>query len=100
MKPITIRIAAPGEPYAGSFIVEQDGRMAMGLAWDEMLGQIAALTIDQMILRMTRHGRGSDQAGIYDMETPEEISAKAERHAEIHAERNANPPTNDDEPDF
>ncbi len=81
MKPITIRIAGEGDCFPGSFIVEQDGRMAPGMTWDEMLGQIAALTLDagRVWERIALHGGG--RGGLYRMETPEESKAWLERHS-------------------
>ena len=75
MKPITIRIAGPDEQFPGSFIVEQGGHYADGLGWDEMLGQIVALTmrVPEVRDRISRFG-----PGLYSMETPEE---RAEREA-------------------
>lgn len=46
---------------SGCFDVEEDGKICDGLCWDEMLGQIAMLTIP-----VGRVGKG------YAMRTPEE----------------------------
>ncbi len=78
MKPITIRIAGEDERFAGSFIVEQDGRYADGMGWDEMLGHVIALTLRSENVR-NRLSRTSP--GLYEMMTPEEHEA-AERRAQ------------------
>lgn len=80
MKAITIRIAAEGEPYAGSFMVDQDGKTAVALGWDEMLGQIAAMTIGHARHRIESYG--GESGGIYRMQSPEEIAASEARYRE------------------
>lgn len=47
MKTLTIEIPEPGDdPQLGGFdVVDGEGRRCDGLSWDEMLGQVAMLTI-------------------------------------------------------
>ena len=75
MKPITISIISEGEPFAGSFRVEQDGKLHDALAWDEMLGQVVSLTFGQVRERIARWGNN----GLYPMRTPAEWRAERER---------------------
>ena len=82
MKPITIRMAKPGELGSDTFYVEQDGKVAVALSWDEMIGQVAALTLNKAVReRIDRYG------GLYRMQTPEELSAERERLFKRRAER-------------
>lgn len=74
MKPITIRMAEPGELGSNTFYVEQDGKTAVALSWDEMLGQIAALTLNDAVRdRIHRYG------GLYRMQTAEDLAEDAAR---------------------
>ena len=50
----------------GRIDVEENGKICDGLGWDEMLGQVAAMTIP------LRH---SNERGLFDMRTPEEWAA-------------------------
>lgn len=85
MKPITISIIPEGKPYAGSFIVEQDGRYQPGLAWDEMLGQIVSLTFASTADRIRRWGGPS--GALYSMKTAEEWAAEEAAREERRAAR-------------
>ena len=74
MKTLTIEIAEPGEERCGFDVVDEQGRRCDGLSWDEMLGQVAMLTIPP-----ARVGNG------FAMHTPEEWAekrAKWRQHAE------------------
>jgi hypothetical protein len=64
MKPITIRIAGDGERFAGGFVVEQGGEHADALCWDEMLGQVIALTLHEPSIRRRLWTQGP---GLYPM---------------------------------
>lgn len=72
MDPITIRIAGEDERFAGSFVIEQGGRICDGLGWDEMLGQLAVITFPRE--RVARWG-----GTLYPMKTPEERAAAEEK---------------------
>ncbi|MGO4171599.1 hypothetical protein [Bosea sp. TAF32] len=69
MDRITIRIAREDERFAGSFVIEQGGKICDGLGWDEMLGQLAVITFPTE--RVNRWG-----GTLYPMETPQEREAK------------------------
>lgn len=81
MDPITISIIPEGESFAGSFKVEQGGKLHHALGWDEMLGQVVSLTFGQVRERIARWGNN----GLYPMKTPEEWAdeeaAREERRA-------------------
>lgn len=64
MRIITIAI----DPTACGFDVHENGKCCDGLSWDEMLGQVAMLTIPANIV-----GKG------YAMRTPEEWAAIREK---------------------
>lgn len=82
MKPITISIIPEDEPYAGAFVVEQDGKLHKALGWDEMLGQVVSLTFGQVQQRIARWGNN----GLYPMKTPAEWQAERDRR-ELEAAR-------------
>lgn len=44
MRTLTIRIPEAGDPRCGFDVVDSEGRHANGLAWDEFIGQVVALT--------------------------------------------------------
>ena len=67
MKTLTIEISEPGDERQGFDVVDDQGRRCDGLCWDEMLGQVAMLTIPP-----GRVGTG------YGMHTPEEWKAQRE----------------------
>ena len=68
MKTLTIEIPEPGDEHACGFdVVDGEGRRCNGLGWDEMLGQVAMLTIPP-----ARVGNG------FAMHTPEEWTAQHE----------------------
>lgn len=78
MNPITIRIAREDEEdlHPGTFLVEQDGKMAIALNWDEMLGHVVALT---MRAPFAAARIAAYPPGLYRMDTPEQIAAERER---------------------
>ena len=68
MRKLTIEIAEPGDDDIPGFdVVDEQGRRCDGLSWDEMLGQVAMLTIPP-----SRVGNG------FAMHTPAEWSAQRE----------------------
>lgn len=51
------------EPFKGSWVVETDTHIADALCWDEMLGLVASITIDEPVVRtryMEEKKGGSD----------------------------------------
>lgn len=82
MKPITISIESEDGEFPGTFCVEQGGKLTNGLGWDEMLGQIAALTIPAISDRLRING-----GAVYPMQTQEEWDEMARAAAERRAER-------------
>lgn len=69
MKTLTIEIPEPGDEHACGFdVVDGEGRRCNGLGWDEMLGQVAMLTIPP-----GRVGNG------YRMQTREQWEAERRR---------------------
>lgn len=79
MRTLTIEIAEPGDERPGFDVVDQHGRRCDGLSWDEMLGQVAMLTIPP-----ARVGNG------FAMHTPEEWAAQREaRLQRLQAQRAA-----------
>lgn len=91
MEPITIRLAREGEPFTGSFVIEQGGKICDGLGWDEMLGQLAVITFPTE--RVKRWG-----GSLYPMETPEEREAKRlSRRARGHSIEAGQQPTPSEE---
>src|SRR5690349_3087968 len=75
MKTITIRTTRDDEQFPGAFVVEQDGKHHDGLGWDEMLGQIASLTFDNVKDRIARWGGH----GLYPMKSAEEWEVERNR---------------------
>lgn len=66
MKTLTIEIPEPGDDRMFD-VVDQDGRRCDGLSWDEMLGQVAMLTMPP-----ARLGNG------FAMHTPDQWAAQRE----------------------
>lgn len=93
MKPITIRIESDDGEFPGTFTVEQDGKLNNGLCWDEMLGQIAALTIPSVAGRIRQHG-----GALYPMRTEEDWKALQRASEERRAQRDG--PLSDDDISF
>ncbi|MGO4672945.1 hypothetical protein AB4Z40_08605 [Bosea sp. 2YAB26] len=77
MKPITITLGST-EHGSRTFDVEQDGKVCDGLCWDEMLGQIIALTFPTF--------RVQPGGEMYPMKTPEEWKAYRARRFRGEAE--------------
>lgn len=77
MRTLTIEIAEEGDHITGFDVVDEQGRRCDGLSWDEMLGQVAMLTIPP-----ARVGNG------FAMHTPEEWAAQREaRQQRLQAQR-------------
>lgn len=97
MKPITIRIESETGEFPGTFCVEQGDKSTNGLAWDEMLGQIASMTVPAVATRIQQNG-----GAIYTMRTQEDWDAlrraAEERRAERQREDEAAIPADDDIP--
>lgn len=78
MKRLVIEIREPGDDEMGSSfdVVDEQGRRAHGLGFDEMLGQVVSLTHPKL---------GTEQ---YAMRTPEEWAAiEREREKRFLAKR-------------
>lgn len=79
MRKLIIEIAEPGDDRPGFDVVDEQGRRCGGLSWDEMLGQVAMLTIPP-----SRVGNG------FAMHTPAEWVAQREaRQRRLDAQRAA-----------
>lgn len=89
MKPITISVVPEGEPWAGSFRVEQEGRYHDGMGWDEMLGQIVSLTFASTAERIKNWG--GPNGALYGMRTAEEWAEGRRQLEERRAARQSQP---------
>lgn len=77
MKTLIIEIPEPGDERGMFDVVDGKGRRCDGLSWDEMLGQVAMLTIP-----LGRVGNG------FAMHTPEQWAAQRDaRHQRLQAQR-------------
>lgn len=70
MKPITITLESETGEFPGTFMVQQGDKLTNGLSWDEMLGQIASITIGSIALRLQQNG-----GAVYPMRTQEDWDA-------------------------
>lgn len=82
MKPITISIESEDGEFPGTFVVEQDGKSTNGMAWDELLGQIASMTFPAVATRIQQNG-----GAIYPMRTQEDWEALRRAAEERRAQR-------------
>lgn len=77
MKTLTIEIPEPGDERSMFDVVDHQGRRCDGLGWDEMLGQVAMLTMPP-----ARLGNG------FAMHTPDQWAAQRDaRHQRLQALR-------------
>jgi hypothetical protein len=77
MKTLIIEIPEPGDERGMFDVVDHEGRRCDGLSWDEMLGQVAMLTIPP-----SRVGNG------FAMHTPDQWIAQREaRLRRLQAQR-------------
>lgn len=72
MKTLIIEIPEPGDERGMFDVVDREGRRCDGLSWDEMLGQVAMLTIPP-----ARVGNG------FAMHTPEQWISRREARRQL-----------------